>query len=204
MTASTSPMKTWRWLMRNEEPEWLVWALVAIMLAVGGIVGVIVERRTEVWTAGDLTLRAPAGWVNMAGEDAFEVLYVAEPFETALYPASVRVHRMPVTEVSTTAQNLGDLALKWSDKQTAALLGYKVLSVEPTTVQGRDAVKIDYVHVAEPPMSGPNGIPVIAHATDVLIRESDNLAVVSFSAEAAAFDGQAATWGRILASLKLN
>lgn len=205
MTASTtSPVKTWRWLMRNEEPEWLVWALVAIMLAIGGLVGLIVERRTAVWPAGNLTLRAPAGWVSMAAEDAFDVLHVAEPFETALYPASVRVRRMPVTEISTTGQNLGDLALKWSDQQTANLVGYKVLSVGPMTVRGQDAVKIEYVYVAEPPMSGPNGIPVIAHANDVLIQQGDTVTIVSLSAEAAAFDGQATIWGRILASLKLN
>lgn len=205
MTASNaSIMKSLRRHMREEEPEWLVWALVAVMLIIGWSVGFIIERRTNTATLDNLSLRYPAGWVNMAGEDPFELVHVGEPFEVASFPASASVRQMPITEVSTTAQTLGDLALKWSHKQVEALLGYKVFSVEPAKVQEQEAVKIEYVYVAEPPMGGPDSIPVIARATDLLMRQGDTLTVTTFSAEAAAFDGLATTWGRILASLKLK
>lgn len=201
---TTSAMKPLDRLMRQEEPEWLVWALVAVMLALGGTVGAIVDRRTDLVAAGDLSLRHPASWVSMVGEDPFELLHVSQPVETAPFPASVSVRQMPVTEVSTTAQTLGDLALKWTNRQTQQLLSYRVLSIEPTTMVDQDAVKIDYAYVAEPPMGGPDSMPVVARATDALLRQGDTLTIVSFSADADAFDGQAATWGRILASLKLN
>ncbi len=205
MTANTaSTMKSLRRHMREEEPEWLVWALLAVMLIVGWGVGTIVERRTDIATLDNLSLRYPAGWVNMASEDPFELLHVGESFETASFPASASIRQMPVTEVSTTAQTLGDLALKWSNKQVEELQGYKVLSVEPAEMQGQETVKIEYVYVAEPPMGGPDSIPVVARATDILMQQGDTLTITTFSAEAAAFDGQATTWGRILASLKLK
>ncbi len=208
MTASTtntaSTMKSLRRHMREEEPEWLVWALVAVMLIVGWGVGTIVVQRTDTAALDTLSLRYPAAWVSMAGEDPYELLHVGEPFETSSFPASASVRQMPVTEVSTTAQTLGDLALKWGNKRIDELTGYKVLSVEPAEVQGQEAVAIQYVYVAEPPMGGPDSMPVVARATDILMRQGDTLTITTFSAEAAAFDGQATTWGRILASLKLK
>lgn len=200
---TTNALKPLRQLMREEEPEWLVWALVIVMLALGGLVGVIVERRTDTATAGSLSLRYPASWVSMTSEDPFELVRAGEPFESTSFPATVSVRQMPVTEVSTTAQTLGDLALKWSNKQTLELLGYKVLSIEPMQ-ENQEAVKIDYAYVAEPPMGGPDSVPVVARATDVLIRDGEALTIVTFSADTAAFDAQESTWKRILASLKLK
>lgn len=205
MAASvTGAMKPLRRLMAKEEPEWLVWALVVVMLAIGGLVGTIVERRTVTIKAGDLSLNRPVGWVNMGAEEPFEVLRASEPFETAVFPAQVSVRRMPVAEVSTTAQTLGDLALKWSTRQTQELTGYKVLGIEPAQVQGQEAVRIEYVYVTEPPMAGPEAIPVVARGADYLIRQGETLTVIAFSADADAYAGQTATWARILASLKLK
>ncbi|MGQ9839442.1 MAG: hypothetical protein ACUVR4_02720 [Anaerolineae bacterium] len=201
--AVTSAIKPLRQLMREEEPEWLVWALVVVMLAIGGLAGTVVERRTVAIKAGDLTLKHPAGWVKMRAEGPFEVLRVGEAFETAVFPAQVSVHQMPVTEVSTTAQTLGDLALKWSNRQTQELLGYKVLNIEPAHVGGQETIRVEYIYVAEPPMGGPNSIPVVARGADYLIRQGEKLTVISFVAANDAFEEQAATRERILASLEL-
>lgn len=201
---ATGTMRPLRKLMAQEEPEWLVWALVAVMLAVGGLVGVVVERRTVTISAEGISLNHPAGWVNMGASEPFEVLRAGEPFETAAFPAQVSVRRMPVAEVSTTAQTLGDLALQWSARQTQDLTGYKVLSIEPAQVQGQEAIKIECVYVTEPPMAGPEAIPVVARGADYLIRQGDMLTLVAFSADAEAYEGQAATRARILASLKLK
>ncbi len=200
----TGALKPLRQLMAEEEPEWLVWALVILMLAVGGLVGTVVERRTVTVKAGEIALSYPAGWVNMGTGEPFEVLRVGEPFETAIFPAQISVRQMPVAEVSTTAQTLGDLALKWSARQTQDLTGYKVLSIEPAQIQDQEAVKVEYVYVAEPPMAGPEGIPVVVRGADYLIRQEETLTVVTFSAGADAYERQTAIWARILAALKLK
>lgn len=201
---ATGTMRPLRKLMAQEEPEWLVWALVVVMLAIGGLVGMVVERRTVTIRTGEIALSYPAGWVNVGTDEPFEVLRVGEPFETAIFPAQVSVRQMPVAEVSTTVQTLGDLALKWSARQTQELTGYKVLSIEPAQVQGQEAVRIEYVYVTEPPMAGPEGIPVVARGADYLIRQGETLTVVAFSAGADAYEGQTAIRARILAALKLQ
>lgn len=190
-----------RRLFRAEEPEWLVWALVIVMLAVGLIVRSLVMNGAERFNQGNLTLRYPAGWVNQAGAEPFEVLHVGEPLETALFPANVLVRQVPVTEISTSAQTLGDLALKWSTRQGSELLGYKVFNIEPALVRGKEAVKVDYAYVAEPPLGGANSVPVVAQAQDVLLRNGDTVTIATFTADATTYGQQTAAWERILASL---
>lgn len=201
---TTETMQSPRRLMRQEEPEWLVWVLVIVMLAIGLLARTIVESRTQRFTQANMSLRYPAGWVSLASNEPNEVLYAGESFETTLYPATVRVLQMPVTDISTMAQSLGDLALKWSNKQTQELPGYKIFSMEPTTVRGREGVKIDYAFIAEPLLGGPNSVPIVAHALDVLMREGDTVTVVTLSADASSFEAQATTWNRILGSLELK
>ncbi len=201
---TTETLKGIRRLTRAEEPEWLVWLLVAVMLATGLLTRTIVVGRQETLQQGNVTLRYPAGWTVLPAEDAFDVANVGEGMEAGLFPARVRVQQMPVTEVSTSAPTLGDLALKWSNRQSEALLGYKVFTIEPTTVQGQDAVKLDYAYVAEPAMSTPNSIPLVARGEDILLRQGDIVTVISLVAGTEDFDRQVGTLRRILSSLVLK
>jgi len=111
---------------------------------------------------------------------------------------------MPVTEISTSAQTLGDFALKWADRKAKDLLGYKVLSIGETQVRGKNAVRVDYVYVAEPVIATPNSVPIVAEGADVLIRQDDVMTVASMLASADAFKGLDGVWGRILGSLELK
>jgi hypothetical protein len=190
-----------RRLFRAEEPEWIVWALVAIMLVIGLIARVLVVGGTERISEGNMTLRYPSEWVAQPGADPAELVHVGEALETSLFPTNVRVLQMPVTDVSTTAQTLGDLALKWSSQQAQDLLNYKVFNMEPATVRGKEAVKIDYAYVTEPPLGGAQSVPVVARAQDVLLRNGDTVTIASFVADATVYDQKAAVWERILASL---
>lgn len=193
-----------RFAARPEEPEWVVWLLVAVMLAVGLIARTIVTGRQETFQQDNVSLRYPAGWAVLPAEGDFDILNVGEGMDAGLFPARVRVQQLPVTEVSTSAQTLGDLALKWSNQQSEALLGYKVFAIEPTQVAGQDAVKLDYAYVAEPAMSTPNSVPIVARGEDVLLRQGDTVTVVSLTADADDFDRQLATLRRVLGSLALK
>lgn len=190
-----------RFAGRAEEPEWVVWLLVAVMLAVGLIARTVVVNRQETLKQGAFSLRYPAGWTVLPAEDDFDVANVGEGMDAGLFPARVRVQQMPVAEVSTSAQTLGDLALKWSNRQSEALLGYKVFTIEPTTVRGQDAVKLDYAYIAEPAMSTPNSIPLVARGEDILLRNGDVLTAISLTAATEDFDRQIGTLRRVLSSL---
>jgi hypothetical protein len=202
MTATT--IKPLRRLMREEAPEWTVWVLIAVMLVIGLLVRTIVENRVQRIAQGSVTLQVPVGWTHAAGEDPSELLHVSESLETTLFPAGVRVLQMPVSQVSTTAQALGDVALAWSNQQSQNLLGYQVLAIEPTKLRDAAAVKIDYAYVAEPPLGGANTIPVVARAEDVLLRNGDTITIATFAADSSAYDDQSATWQKILASLDVK
>jgi len=202
MTATTA--RPFRRLLRDEEPEWLVWALVAAMLIIGLLVRTVFVARTVEATAGNLSVAYPADWVGMTTDDPYDVLARSEPLLSDPFPANVRITQMPVTEVSTTADSLDDFALKWSDRQTEDLEGYRVLSIEPVSMQGTDAAQINYAYIAEPLLGGPSAMPVVARGQDILIRQDATLTVVRFVADADAYDGLAATWQRILGSLKMQ
>jgi len=202
MTATTA--RPFRRLLRDEEPEWLVWALVAGMIIVGLLVRTILVARTVQAAAGNLSVAYPADWIAMTTDNPHDVLARSEPMMSNPFPANVRITQMPVTEVSTTADSLDDFALKWSDRQTGELEGFRVLSIEPVRVQDRDAAQINYAYIAEPLLGGPGAMPIVARGQDVLIRQDATLTVVRFVADADAFDGLTATWQRILGSLKMQ
>lgn len=193
-----------RTLFREEEPEWLVWALAIILLAVGLIARTIVVNRSTSFSQGNLSVSYPASWTQTKGDSANEVLVVSESFDAGLFPARFMLRQMLVTEISTSAQTPGDFALKWVDRMAKDLLGYKVLSIEETKVRGKDAVRVDYVYVAEPMMATPNSIPIVAEGADVLIRQDGVMTVASMLASADAFEGLEGVWNRILGSLELK
>lgn len=200
----TTRSKLRRTLFREEEPEWLVWALVIILLAVGLIARTIVVNRLVAFSEGNLSVSYPASWTQTKGDSADEMFVVSESFDAGLFPARFMLRQMPVTEISTSAQTLGDFALKWADRKTKDLLGYKVLNIEETQVRGKDAVRVDYVYVAEPVMATPNSIPIVAEGVDVLIRQDGVMTVASMLASADAFKGLDGVWNRILGSLELK
>ncbi len=193
-----------RTLFREEEPEWLVWALVIILLAVGLIARTIVVNRSSAFSDANVSVSYPASWAQAKGDSADEVLVVSESFDAGLFPARFVLRQMPVTEISTSAQTLGDFALKWADRKAKDLLGYKVLSIGETQVRGKNAVRVDYVYVAEPVIATPNSVPIVAEGADVLIRQDDVMTVASMLASADAFKGLDGVWGRILGSLELK
>ncbi len=201
---TTAAMKMRRSLFRTEEPEWLVWLLVLVLLAVGLIVRTIVVNRATTVTVGNATVSYPAAWTALEKQGDNEVLNVGESFDSGLFPARFSLVQMPVTSISTNAQSLGDFALKWADRGAGDLLAYKVLGIEPLKVRGKDAVRVDYVYVAEPALATPNSIPVVARGSDVLIRQGDAMTVARFLSASDAFDGLSGAWDGILRSLEVK
>lgn len=200
---STATVRARRFFLREEEPEWLVWAVVILLLAVGFAVRTAVINRSAEFSEGNLTIRYPADWAPLGAADDV-LLDVGESFDAGLFPPRLTVRRTPAAEVSSSARTLGDVALVWADRRAKDLLGYKVLSMEPMALRGQDAVRVDYAYVAEPVMATPNSIPVVAHGADVLLRQGDDLLVVTLLSDAGAFDGVQGTWDRILSSLDLG
>lgn len=202
MTATGMKMR--RTLFGGEEPEWLVWVLVIALLGMGLIVRTIVVNRSTDFSKDNISVSYPASWTRIKSDMGNEVLAVGEPFDAGLFPARFTLQQMPVTDISTSAQSLGDFALKWADRKAKERLGYKVLSIEETMVGDKEAVRVDYVYVTEPAIPTPNSLPIVAEGADVLIRQDNVMTVASLLATTDAFEGFDGTWNRILGSLELK
>jgi hypothetical protein len=202
MTAATMTIR--RRSSRAEEPEWLVWLLVVVLLGVGLLARTVVLNRTKTFNGSAASVSYPAAWIALNKQDANEMFAAGQPFDSGLFPARFSLLQMPASSVSANAKSLGDFALQWSDRGSRDLLAYKVLDIEPVRVAGQDAVRIDYVYVGEPALAAPNSIPVVARGADILVKRGDNLTVVRLNAASDAFDGLAGTWNRILNSLELK
>lgn len=200
----TAAVRIRRSSSRAEEPEWMVWLLVAVLLGIGLLARTIVLSRTTTFSEGGLSVSYPAGWIALGKQDANELVNVGEPFDSGPFPARFSVLQMPVTSISRNAESLGDFALQWSDRGSRDLLGYKVLNIEPVKVRGEGAVRVDYIYVAEPVLPTPNSIPIVARGSDILIRQGDTMTVARLLAASEVFDGLGQTWGRVLGSLELK
>ncbi len=187
---------------RGQEPEWVVWLTVLVLLAIGAAAGFVVTHRTATYSQAGATFQYPADWIAWTDEDPAVIAAVGESIDRGPFSASVRIRRLPVSDISTAAQNLGDLALKWSDSQAGALTGYRVLNIEPASVGGRSAVKLAYAYVAD--VGGPRSLPIVARGEDILLMHGDQAQIITWRAAADDYDHQAPIWQRILASLKLG
>lgn len=202
MTATT--MSPRRRIFREEEPEWLVWALVAVLLAIGLIARTIVVNRSTTFSEGNVSLSYPADWTPIASDAPGALLSVGQTFSGNLFPARVTVQQLPVTDISRSGQSLGDLALKWSNDHARDLLGYRVLNIEPTQVGGREAVRVDYAYVAEPALAAPDSMPTVARGADTMMLEGDTVTVITALAAADEYEDLRMAWDRMLASVVLK
>ena len=69
--------------VRTEEPEWLVWLLVIVLLAAGAIVRTAVTGRTQPVSQGNVSLTIPATWAVLSPSDGAEVSGYRPPVSKA-------------------------------------------------------------------------------------------------------------------------
>jgi small-conductance mechanosensitive channel len=83
------------------------------MLGIGLLARTIVVSQTDTYSSGSASVSYPAGWTALQKGGENELLNVGEPFDSGLFPARFVLLQMPATSVSTSAQSLGDFALKF-------------------------------------------------------------------------------------------
>lgn len=196
---TTATMDVRRRLMRQEEPEWIVWALVVVLLVAGWLVKGSVEGRTESFSAGGVSLRYPATWTRQTGPD--ELLSAADLLSSAQAPTGVTVRQVPVSEVGRDLASLTDVALAWTTGRGEGLLAYRPLGVEETTVNGQAAVRLDYAYV---PQGSVSSVPAVARAQDYLIQQGDTVTIITLAADANVFEAETDTWQAILATIEVR
>jgi hypothetical protein len=179
--------------------ELLVIVLVIVALLLGWalkawVVGQTVSFATD---DGSVSLRYPARWLSQVDKET--LLTVSDvrregPFKPTF---SLRTREMnpdfPLTQ--------NDLLVTLSVAKAEELTAYRVLSVEPATVDGQTASTMTYAYVAEPAGSTQNAIPAVVQAVDCVVTREGEAYVFSFATLAERFERDETIFGSILGSV---
>jgi len=189
------PLKGWL-------DELLVIVLVIVALILGWALKSWVQGQTVSFTSDDgvVSLRYPADWLEQVNKGAL------------LAVSDVRAEGVFKPAFSVAARELNpdfpltprELVVTMSVQRAEELTGYRVLSVDPATVDGIEATTVSYAYVAEPAGSLQQTLPVVVEAVDWVVIHEDKAYVFTFAAESANFAQEERTFNSILASVELE
>jgi hypothetical protein len=80
-------------------------------------------------------------------------------------------------------------------------VGYRVLGIEKTTVQGREAMRVESAYLLDSSLgTSTNALPGLMHAVDTLVLSGDKFYILSYAAESSQFDRLRSTEDRLFSS----
>jgi hypothetical protein len=182
---------------KSQEPEWIVWVVVALAVILGIILQYVVTGQTRSATVEDsnMSITYPATWVQTQEEGA----QFAAADLRAGGPFGNRVVLRQIDKVELVSPNvtgaqpepnddLQTAGANWVIQRQNDLSGYRVLSVEPVEggVQGKPAIHVEYAYLMDPTL-GAGGMPGLMHAVDTIVLSSDKFYVMTFASESNRF-----------------
>jgi hypothetical protein len=153
-------------------------------LLIGWVIATTVSGRTETFAdvaGGSLTI--PATWVKTKEAGA---VFAATDLNAGTYGTRVSVRQ--ASQADLLPQRSGDTleaaASNWILIRSPELEGYRVLEITPTTLQGRNAVTIEYAYLTDPPQGGGTGVmPGLMHAVDTIVASGDGFVILTVATE---------------------
>jgi hypothetical protein len=150
--------------------------------------------RTQPANAGAMSLTYPATWAA-ANEDG-ALFAAADLRRGGAAPARISVREVPKAQLAPAIntggeQTLTDAATAWSLQRGRNLTAYRVIGITPTTVNGREAVDVEYAYVSSGQGlagMGGGGLPVLVRAADTVVASGDSYAILTFAADSAEWD----------------
>lgn len=206
MTTATMTAKVVK-TARREEPEWLVFLLVAIALLAGWFLKISIEGRAETFTDGNISLSYPATWFRepMAAAQGL-ALKASDLHSASLYRPAVALQlTQAAPALPDTEDRLTPTVTTWTFGNSQKLSNYRVLSTEHVDIAGQKAIRIDYTYVSEP-IASPyrRALPVVVEAVDYVILSQDQAYVVTLAADAHDFEQAQDQFETILNSLSFK
>ena len=186
-TAPSSP-PSWTTRIPGQEPEWIVWVTLVVGLLIGWLIMTMVVGRTTTATVGTATLSYPARWAKVGEQGA---AFAATDVESGdPFSPRVMLFQTAQRDLMPRVGTLADAATTWSIKRGNGLDGYRVLSIEPVTVNGHAAINVASAYLMEPPRSRLAGtMPALMREVDTLVASGDQYMVLAFAADSTQFDG---------------
>jgi hypothetical protein len=192
---------------RREEPEWIVFLVVAIALLAGWFLKMSIEGRSETFTGGNLSISYPASWVREgSAPDQGLALKASNLHSTSLYRPNVAIQlTQAAPALPGTEDQLTPTVTTWTFGNSQKLANYRVLGTEKVEVTGQPASRVDYTYVSEP-IASPyrRALPVVVEAVDYIILYGDSAYVVTLAADAQQFEAEQGRFETILSSLRFR
>jgi hypothetical protein len=194
---------------RAQEPQWIVYLTAAVALLIGLGLQWFATNQTQTGTVGASSIGYPPSWVQTTEPGAD--FAAADLHNGGPYGAGVSLRAVDkATLVSRLANqnpppsdadllNVG--ATNWSLQRGEGLVGYRVLGINKTSVQGHDAINVESAYLLDSSLgSATNGLPGLMHAVDTVVLSGDKFYILSYAAESSQFDRLQSTHDRLLSS----
>ncbi|HUW94174.1 MAG TPA: hypothetical protein VMW58_00155 [Anaerolineae bacterium] len=190
-----TPLKGWL-------DELLVVILVFVALLLGWAVKGWVEGQTVSFTSDDgaISLRYPARWLEQVDKSA--LLTVRDVRREGAFK--------PTFSLSTRGMNPdfplthNDLLVTLSIARGDELTAFRVLSLDPGTVGGKEASTMTYAYVAEAAGGSQAAVPVVVQAADSVAIHEGRAYIFTFAALAEHFEREQETFRSMLAGVDFN
>lgn len=177
--------------------------LFAVALIAGWGLKSWAEGKATTFTAPDatLSLRYPASWAPQAEKGT--LLAVRDLKSEGTFKATFSVASRELDPEA--MKPVQEMVEPFAAEKGQDLTAFRILEVDDTEVDGREAVRISYAYVDEP-TEGPfqTSLPVMVQGVDVLVTHGSNLFVFTFAAPAATFPQQTEILDAILHSVNLE
>jgi len=182
--------------------ELLVVILVIVALLLGWAVKGWVEGQTGSFTSedGSISLRYPARWLGQVDKNA--LLAVSDVRQQGVFKPTFSLSTREMNPDFPLTQN--DLLVTLSLAKAEELTAYRVLSVDPATVDGQTASTMTYAYVAEPAGAPQNAIPAVVQAVDCVVTHEGRAYVFTFATLAERFERDEAIFRSILGSVNFD
>lgn len=186
----------------QEEPEWMVWVVVAVALLAGWLIGASITGQMQTATVEKMSVTYPASWVRMSETDA--VLAAYDQDRGGVFGTRISLRQMPKAELIPSQGSLYDSVINWTTKRQKQLSSLRVLKTDVTQVNGRDAVKVEYAYLLDSPQGAAMGaIPALMRGMDILVISGDQVYAFSFASPSEQYDLLDAQRAQLLASWKI-
>lgn len=200
---------------RVQEPQWVVYLTAAVALVIGLGLQFFVNNQTQTGTVGASSIAYPQSWVQTTepGADfAAADLNNGGPYgarvslralaKTALVSARLLNQTQPAAPTPSELLTAG--ATTWSVQRGQDLVGYRVLGLNKTTVQGHEAINVESAYLSDSTLgASTNALPGLIHAVDTVTLSGDTFYILSYAVESSQFDRLSGLHDRLLAGWKI-
>lgn len=202
--------------------EWLVIALVILVLIAGWVLKVSVQGRTATFASEALSVRYPVDWLLEKDEETLFTVEDPDSPSTFKTTFSARVEPLEKTEdkeyvfqvegVEASVKPLGEAsglnaaANRLVMRRNKELKEYNALSAGATTLMGQETIAIEYAYVDSPRAGWATApsLPVVVQALDTVIVKGDQVYIFTYAADTNIFAQEKDTLVAILESVSLK